>query len=98
VVKAIHEKVRTMTDDRIIFLVLSDGSPAGENYGSEEDIKDFKRIVERAKRDEFVTVGIYIQYAGVKDMYNYHTVIQDMDEMPKKVSHILNKVVKSEFQ
>jgi len=98
VVKAIHEKVRTLTEDRIIFIVLSDGSPAGHNYGSAEDIKDFKRIVERAKRDEFVTAGIFIQYAGEKDMYNYHTIVQDMDEMPKKVSHLLNKIVKTEFQ
>jgi hypothetical protein len=98
VVKAIHEKVRSMTQDRIIFIVLSDGRPAGRGYGGQDDIEDFKRIVERAKRDEFVTCGIFVQYAGMPEMYQYHTQVDDVSEMPKKVSHLLNKVVKTEFQ
>ena len=98
VVDAVHQKVRSFTEDRIIFLVLSDGQPAGAGYGGAEDIKDFQRIVEKAKRDEFVSAGIFMQYAGNPSMYNYSTQIDDMEEMPKKVSLLLNKIVKTEFQ
>lgn len=97
VIQAIHKKVRELTDDRIIFLVLSDGAPSGDGYGGQEDVDDLKRIVEKARRDDFVTVGVGIQYSAV-ELYTYNTVIDDLNDMPKKVSHILNKVVKSEFQ
>jgi len=97
VIEAVHQKVREFTDDRVIFLVLSDGAPAGEGYGGHQDIQDLKRVVEKARRDEFVTVGIGIQYSAV-DLYSYSTVVMDLNEMPKKVSHILNQVVKTEFQ
>jgi hypothetical protein len=97
VIEAVHKKVREITDDRIIFIVLSDGNPAGNGYGGYDDVVDLKRIVEAARRDEFVTVGVGIQYSGV-DLYTYSTVVNNLNDMPKKVSHILNKVVKTEFQ
>lgn len=97
VIEAIHKRVREITDDRIILLVLSDGAPSGHGYGVPQDVADLKRIVEKARRDEFVTVGVGIQYSNI-ELYSYNTIVNSLDEMPKKVSHLLNKVVKSEFQ
>ena len=97
VIAAVHQKVRSFTDDRIIFLVLSDGQPCGNGYGGYTHIQELKQIVEAARRDEFVTVSVGIQYSG-NDMYQYGTVVNSLSEMPKRVSHILNKVVKTEFQ
>ena len=97
VIEAVHKRVREYSDDRIIFLVLSDGQPSGNGYGGYKHIEELKQIVESARRDEFVTVSIGIQYSG-NDMYQYGTVVNNLSEMPKKVSHVLNKVVKTEFQ
>lgn len=98
VIEAIHKKVRSITDDRVIFISLSDGSPAGNNYGSEEDVEDMKRIIERARRDDFVTVGIGMKYSGVKGVYTYTHVVHDMSLMVKEVSHTINSVVRAEFK
>lgn len=99
VIESIHQKIRDMTQDNIIFIVLSDGDPGGYGYGGKEHIDEMKRIIEKCRRDGFVTVGLGIQYIGVKGLYNYSTIINNLDqEMVKKTSHIINKVVKTEFQ
>jgi len=97
-IEEVYNQVRNSTDDRIIFICLSDGQPAGNNYGGHDDQLKMKQIIEKCKRDEFVTVGVGIQYFTVKNLYQYSTVVTDLDEMAKKVSHIVNHVVKSEFQ
>ena len=98
IIEEVYKQIRQMTDDRIIFIVLSDGQPAGNNYGGPADIKKMKQIIEKCKRDDFVTIGVGIQYFIHKDLYNYSTVVNNLSEMAKKVSHIVNHVVKSEFQ
>jgi hypothetical protein len=98
VIESIHEKIRSFTDDNILFIVISDGEPSGENYGGDSAIKDLKRIIEKCKRDSFVTVGIGLAYNAMANIYNYHIVINDMNQLPKSVSDLLNRVVKSEFQ
>jgi len=98
VIEAIHKKVRETCDDRVIFISLSDGSPCGEGYGSYEDIDDMKRILERARRDDFVTVGIGIEYMHVDNLYNYYTTVDDLETFVKDVSSIVNRVVLTEFK
>lgn len=98
VIEAVHNEVRNQTSDRIIFIVLSDGSPSGYNYGGHEDVNDMKKIIERARRDEFVTVGVGIQADHVKHLYNYSTVVRDLSKMSRDVSQIINKVVRTEFK
>lgn len=99
VIEEIYKQVRAITSDRIIFIILSDGEPLGHNYGhAPSDIVQMKQIIEKCKRDEFVTVGIGIEAHHVSYLYQYSAVVDDLDDMPKKVSHIVNHVVKSEFQ
>lgn len=98
VIEAIHEKIRSSSDDNILFIVISDGQPAGEEYGGQPAIQELMRIIEKCKRDNFVTIGIGFAYDGVKDIYKYHTIISDFKKMVEKVSALLNKVVKTEFQ
>lgn len=98
VIEAIHKKVREVCDDRIIFISLSDGSPAGENYGTLDDVDDMKKIIERARRDEFVTVGIGMQYSAVPGLYQYLTTVDDLEFLARDVSQIVNKVVRAEFK
>jgi hypothetical protein len=99
VVESIHERIRSQNSDNILFIVISDGQPAGNHgYGGREAMDDLKRIVEKCKRDNFVTMGIGFGYSGVKEIYSYHTVIHDMGQVVEKVTTLLNKVVKTEFQ
>ena len=98
VIEAIHKKVRETNDDRIIFISLSDGQPSGNSYGGHEHNEELKRILERARRDEFVTVGIGIQADHVTELYTYSKVVNDLKFLPKEVSSIINQVVRAEFQ
>lgn len=98
VIEAIHKKLREVTDDRVIFIMLSDGQPSGDGYGSMDDIVDMKRILEKAKRDEFVTVGIGIQYHSVEGLYVYSKVVEQLNTMVRDVSHVINNVVRAEFK
>jgi hypothetical protein len=95
----IYEKIRSYTSDNILFIVISDGQPAGCGYGGVEDWNDYKRVIEKCKRDGFVTCGIGIQYFYIKDLYQYSTVVGlTADDVVKNVSSLINNVVKSEFQ
>jgi hypothetical protein len=98
VIELIYEKVRSHTNDNILFILISDGQPSGQRYGGFKAVRDMKRVIEKCKRDNFVTVGIGIQDDTVKDIYHYNTVISDVDKLVQSVSVLLNKVVKTEFQ
>jgi hypothetical protein len=98
VIEAIHKKVRETNDDRIIFISLSDGEPCGNNYGGTEHNEELKRILEKARRDEFVTVGIGIEADHVGALYTYSKCVWDLRLLPKEVSSIINQVVRVEFQ
>lgn len=98
VIEAIHEKIRETTSDSIIFIAISDGVPAGNDYGGEPAIKAMKQVIEKCKRDRFVTIGIGLQLAFVKEIYNYYTIVTDMSKIAKQVSTLVNHVVKVEFQ
>ena len=97
-IEAIYKKVRESCDDNIIFISLSDGQPAGDCYGGEDDIIDMKRILERARRDGFVTVSIGMQYMATPGLYQYNKTVDDLSQLAKDVSQVVNKVVKTEFK
>ena len=98
VVECIYERVREQTSDNIIFISISDGCPAGQGYGGASAQKELKRVIEKCKRDGFVTVGIGLQYGRIKEIYNYHTIVYNMKELVKSVSSLINRVVKTEFK
>lgn len=98
VVECVYERVRSQTSDNIIFISISDGEPAGHDYGGREAVKELKRVIERCKRDGFVTVGVGLQFGQIKDIYNYHTIVMKMDKLVKSVSSLINQVVKTEFK
>jgi len=98
VIENIYERVRQQTSDNIIFISISDGEPAGRGYGGTKAINDLKRVIERCKRDGFVTVGVGLRYGNVKDIYSYYTIVNDMSTLVKNVSSLINRVVKTEFK
>jgi hypothetical protein len=98
VIEKIYDEIRSKTSENILFISISDGQPSGCNYGGGEAIDEMKRVIEKCRRDGFVTVGIGFKYDGVKDIYSYSSIINDLNNTPKIVSTLLNKVVKLEFQ
>lgn len=98
VIEKIYDTIRSKTSENILFISISDGQPSGNNYGGESAIREMKRVIEKCRRDGFVTVGIGLQYDRVKEIYNYSTVVSELKDAPKLVSTLLNKVVKLEFQ
>ncbi len=92
----VYKKVREYTEDNIIFLVVSDGQPCA--FDSADPTTDMKRVIEKCKRDGFVTMGVGVRYDMVKYIYPYYTVIHETEEFVKKVSVLVNHVVKTEFQ
>ena len=98
VIECVYERVREQTSDNIIFISISDGGPSGISYGGDSAVKELKRVIEKCKRDGFVTIGIGLGHGLVKDIYNYHTIINDMSNLVKSVSSLINQVVKTEFK
>ena len=98
VIESIHKKIRSITEDRIIFISLSDGEPAGNGYGGPRDNEQLKQILEKCRRDEFVTVGIGIESVHVSNLYTYAKVVHKLEDMAKDVSGIINQVVRQEFK
>jgi len=97
-IECVYERVRQQTSDNILFISISDGEPAGVDYGGKAAIEDLQRVIEKCKRDGFVTMGIGLLYHKVKDIYNYHTVISDTKHLVKNVSSLINRVVRTEFK
>ena len=101
VVESIHERIRKQApNDNILLVVISDGFPSGHHYGGNAAMKELHRIVEKCKRDSFVTVGIGLgDYPGVKELYKYNTMIKrNGEDLVKNVSKVINIAVKTEFQ
>ena len=98
-IEAIYTKARAMTDDNIIFITLSDGQPCGHGYGGNSVELAMQKILEKCRRDGFVTIGLGILHFNNPLLYNYSAVVKSLgEEMIKKTSFIINKVVKTEFQ
>ena len=93
VIEQVHKKIREKTDNPVVLISLSDGQPC-------DSVDDMKKILERARRDQFVTVGVGIGTDYVKNLYNYSRVVYDgkLDQMPMEVAGIVNHVVKTEFK
>lgn len=102
VIEKVYERVRSQTSDNIIFISISDGYPSGRNYGGENAVKEMKMIIEKCKRDGFVTVGIGLDCGLVKEIYNYHVIVNEHTTSDKmmisNISTLINRVVKTEFQ
>jgi hypothetical protein len=97
VIEELHKRLRNFTSDPILFIVLSDGCPCGHDYGGVSDYRDFVKIVERAKRDQFIAASIGLDYE-TKDMYKYNINVKNLDRLVPQVNQLLNIVIKTEFQ
>lgn len=93
ILEHIHKMVRAKCNKPVLLISLSDGSPAGNNYGGDIANKNMKRILEKIKRDNFVTVGIGMLYSVSEDLYQYYVSLTNLTEV-SPVSRIINRAVK----
>lgn len=104
VIENVYNKVRDFSNENILFIVLSDGQPYGCNYGGKRAIEELNQVIEKCRRDGFVTIGIGIgnNTQHIPDIYTYNHII-DFDEdnekdIVKSISTLINRVVKLEFK
>lgn len=98
IIQKVYEEVRKKTSEDILFISLSDGQPSGSSYGGSSAISEMKQIIEKCKRDNFVTTGIGIYDRTVQEIYKYNVVINNAENANKLISRLINEVVKTEFQ
>ena len=102
VVERVYERIREQTSDTILFISISDGEPAGLKYGGQYAVQELKKIIEKCKRDDFVTIGLGLNFGLTKEIYNYFTILNSNEfqsgEVVMNVSNLINRVVKTEFQ
>ena len=93
IIQELHKLIRAKSDKAVLFISLSDGQPSGICYGGKEAEARMKQIMEKAKRDNFVTVGIGIQYFCSPGLYQYSVVVNNLDET-YSIAQVINKAVK----
>ena len=93
VIEHLHKITRDKTSNPVLLITLSDGQPSGHNYGGKKANDNLKRILEKVKRDNFVTVGIGMQYQHQNDLYQYSVTINDLSSI-SSVAQIINRAVK----
>lgn len=93
VIEHIHKMVRTKSDKAVLLIVLSDGQPSGVGYGGNLAISKMKQILEKVKRDNFVTVGIGMKDVQYTNLYQYFICLKDFNKV-SPVAQIINRAVK----
>jgi hypothetical protein len=93
VLEHIHKMTRLKTSKPVLLISLSDGQPSGSNYGGTKAIENMKRILEKIKRDNFITVGIGMLYTHTPDLYQYSVDVYDLHEV-SPIARIINRAVK----
>jgi nitric oxide reductase activation protein len=93
IIEHIHKMVRAKTNNPVLLISLSDGQPSGQNYGGKKANANMKRILEKVKRDNFVTVGIGMNYTHESNLYQYSVTINDLSST-SSVAQIINRAVK----
>ena len=91
VIEEVHKKIRAITDNPVLMITLSDGQPC-------DSMDNMKKILEKARRDQFIAMGVGIAAPHVKDLYTYHCLVDDLDTFVNDVSQLVNKVVRAEFK
>lgn len=93
IIEHIHKMIRAKSDKAVLFISLSDGQPSGDNYGGYKAIETMKQIMEKIKRDNFVTIGIGMLYMHTEGLYQYSVTLDDLKKATT-VSQIINRAVK----
>ena len=93
VIEYIYQMTRDRTSKAVLLISLSDGEPGGHNYGGSQAAANMKRVMEKLKRDNFVTVGIGMQYMVDRGLYQYQICIDTLRD-PSLVSRVINRAVK----
>lgn len=93
IIEHIHKMVRAKSNKAVLLISLSDGQPSGNSYGGSKAIDNMKKIMEKIKRDNFITVGIGMLHTCTPNLYQYSVDLHDLTEA-SPVARIINRAVK----
>jgi len=83
-------------NEKLVFLVLSDGAPSANNYYGEEAEADIQAIVEKFEKEYQVeTIGIGIGYdtEHVPAIYKNYVLVPDVEVLPDELLKILKDIM-----
>lgn len=85
------------SDDAILIISISDGEPAGYNYGGNAAMNKLIKELEKCRRNNIITLGIGIDGYDVGSLYKYNLTIKNISRSSAKISNIINTIIKQEF-
>ena len=87
----VAKRVRKFTNNKCLFIVLSDGEPYGSGYGGDKAIQHTKRSVKQATKMDFIMLQVAVNRdaAKSKDMYPLCVDFSNSKDIPKAISSFL---------
>lgn len=97
-IREVTNKVREFTSSKCLLFILSDGEPAANDYYGTDALKDVKKAVEDAERNNFEVVQVTIDHIsesackrmGFKNSINLEN---DLNNFPEKLAKIIKTAV-----
>lgn len=89
-------KIYSDSDLPILFISISDGEPAGADYGGSAACQEMKVEIEKLKRNGNPTIGIGLQ-RNVSHLYDYSVNINTYDSVGELLMRMVNKAILENF-
>lgn len=90
------KRVRRLTQDPILMFVVADGQPCANNYGGARAVSHVRECVTRAQNKygcTIIQVAIGSSYIPSKEMFDHHVNMENIDQLPRTLSALIQKVV-----
>lgn len=83
-------------DEKLVMIVISDGSPADDDYYGQaalNDLKGFINYFKVKKNISAIGVGIGDDTEHIPLIYDAYSIVPDVDELPEELLGILKKIM-----
>ena len=92
---------RIEQDESVILIVLSDGYPAGHNYGDEMAMQHVHRVVDGAEKRGVPILQVAIDHAlrpaAQGKMYRYWVPFRSASELPRQMATELSRMLNTKY-
>lgn len=83
-------------DEKLVMIVISDGSPADDDYYGQSALNDLKGFINYFKVKKNISaigVGIGDDTEHIPLIYDAYSIVPDVDELPEELLGILKKIM-----
>lgn len=94
------KRMRSLTEDPVLFFVISDGAPSAGGYGGDKAIRHVKKVVdfvEKKMNMQVVQVAIDSSVPSRK-MFNHHVDFLDLNKLPTDLSRYVSTHLKNKLK